>query len=153
MNDSIAIHHASKREQALESLFGLMALLPLGPGALRRNSTLPERLGDHAMVFLRDGDLTQEDVSLSPVSYQWAQSASVEIYIAHPEAAARDARMDEILKSLANLVLGDPTLGGMVDYTECFPPKFEDVTPEGGTGIKACTLEVAMHYLSSHPLA
>ncbi len=144
---------ASQREAALGALFTLLDGLPLQPNAIRRNLSLPERLSEHAMVFLRDGDMTQVDVTLSPVTYLWEHAASIEIYVAHPEASARDARMDELLQALGTLVLADPTLSGQIDHTEVMPPKFEDVTPEGSVGIKACTLDVVMHYASSHPLA
>jgi len=73
--------------------------------------------------------------------------------VSHPDGAERDARMDVLLKRFSELVSADRTLGGVVEFTQIHPPKFEEVAPDGAVGIKACTLDVVMHYASSDPLS
>ena len=73
---------ASQREAALGALFTLLDGLPLQPNAIRRNSSLPERLSEHAMVFLRDGDMTQVDVTLgSPAQYSTVAGETSELKV------------------------------------------------------------------------
>jgi len=143
----------SKREEAVGALFQLLGQLPLGGNVPKRNSALPERMTEHAMVVLRDGDMNEVEVMLSPLTYQWEHSANLEVYVSHPDGAERDARMDALLKLFSVLVTADRTLGGVVEFIEIHPPKFEEVAPDGAVGIKACTLDVVMHYASSDPLS
>ena len=143
----------SKREEAVGALFQLLGQLPLGGNVPKRNSALPERMTEHSMVVLRDGDMNEVDVMLSPLTYQWEHSANLEVYVSHPDGAERDARMDVLLKRFSELVTADRTLGGVVEFTQIHPPKFEEVAPDGAVGIKACNLDVVMHYASSDPLA
>ena len=143
----------SKREEAIGALFQLLGQLPLGGTVPKRNSALPERMTEHAMVVLRDGDMNEVEVMPSPLTYQWEHSANLEVYVSHPNGAERDARMDALLKQFSVLVSADRTLGGVVEFIEIHPPKFEEVAPDGAVGIKACTLDVVMHYASRDPLA
>jgi hypothetical protein len=149
----LACFFMSKREEAVGALFQLLGQLPLGGNVPKRNSALPERMTEHSMVVLRDGDMNEVDVMLSPLTYQWEHSANLEVYVSHPDGAERDARMDVLLKRFSELVTADRTLGGVVQFTQIHPPKFEEVAPDGALGIKACTLDVVMHYASSDPLS
>ena len=67
----------SKREEAVGALFQLLGQLPLGGNVPKRNSVLPERMTEHSMVVLRDGDMNEVDVMLSPLTYQWEHSANL----------------------------------------------------------------------------
>ena len=143
----------SQREEAIGALFVVLGQLSLGPTLVKRNAAVPERLSDHAFVFLRDGDMGEPEVSLSPLTYHWQHQAVIELYVAEPDAATRDARMDGLLEELGSLIQADRTLGGTVEYCEIAPPKFEELAPEGTSGIKACLLPVVLHYSSAGPLS
>ena len=54
---------------------------------------------------------------------------------------------------LATLIEADRTLGGVVEYAEIGPPKFDELAPEGASGIKACLLPVVLNYSSAGPLS
>jgi hypothetical protein len=60
--------------------------------------------------------------------------------------------MDGLLTELAGLVEADRTLGGVTEYVDIGPPKFDELAPDGTSGIKACLLPVVLHYSSSGPL-
>jgi len=144
----------SQRENAIGALFVLLGQLSLGTSGttVKRNAALPERLAEHAMAILRDGEMGEPDVSLSPLTYHWQHQVVIELFVADPDAAVRDARMDGLLTELASLIEADRSLGGVVEYAEIGPPKFDQLAPDGTSGIKACLLPVVLHYSSSGPL-
>ncbi len=142
----------SQRENAIGALFSILGQLSLGT-MVKRNAALPERIADHAMAILRDGEMGEPDVSLSPLTYHWQHQVVIELFVADPDAAARDARMDGLLTELASLIEADRTLAGVVEYAEIGQPKFDELAPEGTSGIKACLLPVVLHYSSAGPLS
>ena len=144
----------SHREEAIGALFAVLGQLSLGASVatVKRNAALPERVTDQAMAILRDGEMGEPEVSLSPLTCHWQHQVTIELFVADPDAAARDARMDSLLTDLAILIEADRTLAGVVEYAEIGPPKFDELAPEGTSGIKACLLPVILHYSSSGSL-
>ena len=145
----------SQRENAIGVLFAVLGQLSLGSSGatVKRNAALPERIADHAMAILRDGEMGEPEVSLSPLTYHWQHQVAIELFVADPDASARDARMDGLLVELAALIEQDRTLGGQIQYAEIGPPKFDELAPDGTSGIKACLLPVVLHYSSAGPLS
>ena len=141
----------SQRENAIGALFSVLGQLSLGT-MVKRNAALPERIADHAMAILRDGEMGEPEVSLSPLTYHWQHHVAIELFVADPDAAARDSRMDGLLTELAALIETDRTIGGVIEYAEIGPPKFDELAPDGTSGIKACLLPVVLHYSSAGPL-
>ena len=141
----------SQRENAIGALFAVLGQLSLG-STVKRNAALPERVSDQAMAILRDGEMGEPEVSLSPLTYHWQHQVAIELFVADPDASARDARMDGFLVELATLIEADRTLGGVIEYAEIGPPKFDELAPDGTSGIKACLLPVILHYSSAGPL-
>ena len=141
----------SQRESAIGALFAVLGQLSLGV-MTKRNAFLPERLSEHAMAVLRDGEMGEPEVSLSPLTYHWQHQVAIELFVADPDASERDKRMDGLLVELAALIEADRTLDGVIEYAEIGPPKFDELAPDGVSGIKACLLPVVLHYSSSGPL-
>ncbi len=142
----------SQRENAIGALFAVLGQLSLGT-MVKRNAALPERIADHAMAILRDGEMGEPEVSLSPLTYHWQHQVAIELFVADPDASTRDSRMDGLLTELASLIEADRTLAGVVEYAEIGQPKFDELAPEGTSGIKACLLPVVLHYSSAGPLS
>ena len=142
----------SQRENAIGALFAVLGRLSWGP-TVKRNAALPERIADHAMAILRDGEMGEPEVSLSPLTYHWQHQVAIELFVADPDASTRDSRMDGLLTELASLIEADRTLAGVVEYAEIGQPKFDELAPEGTSGIKACLLPVVLHYSSAGPLS
>ncbi len=141
----------SQRESAIGALFAVLGQMSLGV-MTKRNASLPERLSEHAMAVLRDGEMGEPEVSLSPLTYHWQHQVAIELFVADPDASERDKRMDGLLVELAALIEEDRTLDGVIEYAEIGPPKFDELAPDGVSGIKACLLPVVLHYSSSGPL-
>ena len=142
----------SQRENAIGALFAVLGQLSLGT-MVKRNAALPERIADHAMAILRDGEMGEPEVSLSPLTYHWQHQVAIELFVADPDTSTRDSRMDGLLTELASLIEADRTLAGVVEYAEIGQPKFDELAPEGTSGIKACLLPVVLHYSSAGPLS
>lgn len=142
----------SQRENAIGALFAVLGRLSLGT-TVKRNAALPERIADHAMAILRDGEMGEPEVSLSPLTYHWQHQVAIELFVADPDTSTRDSRMDGLLTELATLIETDRTLAGVVEYAEIGQPKFDELAPEGTSGIKACLLPVVLHYSSAGPLS
>ena len=141
----------SQRENAIGALFAVLGQLSLAT-TVKRNAALPERIADHAMAILRDGEMGEPEASLSPLTYHWQHQVAIELFVANPDASTRDSRMDGLLTELASLIEADRTLAGVVEYAEIGQPKFDELAPEGTSGIKACLLPVVLHYSSSGSL-
>ena len=141
----------SQRENAIGAVFAVLGQLSLVT-MVKRNAALPERISDHAMAILRDGEMGEPEVSLSPLTYHWQHQVAIELFVADPDASVRDARMDDLLIELAALIEADRTLGGVVEFADIGPPKFDELAPDGSSGIKACLLPVVLYYSSSGPL-
>lgn len=149
-------YKVSQRERAIGALFAVLGQLTLGqalgPTLVKRNSALPERLSDHAMAILRDGEMGEPELTLSPVMYHWQHETLVELFVADPDAARRDARMDALLVQLEELLAANPGLGGAVDFCVAGTPKFEELFVEGAAGIKSCVVPIVLHYSSASAL-
>ena len=149
-------YKVSQRERAIGALFAVLGQLTLGqasgPTLLKRNSALPERLSDHAMAILRDGEMGEPELTLSPVMYHWQHETLVELFVADPDAARRDARMDALLVQLEELLAANPGLGGAVEFCVASTPKFEELFVEGAAGIKSCVVPIVLHYSSASAL-
>ena len=141
----------SQRENAIGALFAVLGQLSLG-ATVKRNAALPERVSDQAMAILRDGEMGEPEVTLSPLTYHWQHQVAIELFVADPDAAVREARMDGLLVELATLIEADRTVGGVIEYAEIGTPKFDELAPDGTGGIKACLLTVVLHYSSTGPL-
>ena len=66
----------SQRENAIDALFAVLGQLSLGT-MVKRNAALPERIADHAMAILRDGEMREPEVSLSPLTYHWQHQVAM----------------------------------------------------------------------------
>ena len=93
----------SKREEVLLALLSKLRTTPLVK--VERNRMRPERVPPEGLLILRDGELGEPDVLLSPLIYVWTHSARVEVY---SSSADLDAHMDALLISLGEALNADP---------------------------------------------
>lgn len=137
----------SHREQVMQALHARLQTIPLVK--VERNRMRPERVPPEGLLILRDGDLGEPEVLLSPLTYVWIHTVRVELYSG---SADPDAHMDALLISLGEVINSDPDLGGLVDLIEIGPPDFDGAAPDGGPDIKAAVVPIRVTYETSHPL-
>ena len=137
----------SKRELVLQALHARLTGVPLAK--VERNRLRPERIPPEGLIILRDGEIGEAEVLLSPLSYVWTHAARIEVFSASGDP---DAHLDTLLTSIATVLGADPALGGQIDQMEIGAPDFDGAAPEGGPDIKAAIVPVRLIYETAHPL-
>ena len=140
----------SKREQVLNALLERLSTLP--DVEVKRNAVLPVTIPDNGLVVLRDGDIGEPDVLLSPVCYVFHHKAEVEVLVQQVEDADNDAKLDGILEAIGQILQADITLSGLIDYMHADPPEFVEQPVEGGLTIKGAVVPVVLEYVSDSNL-
>lgn len=141
----------SKREQALAGLFLCLKDNVTGLSVLR-NEPLPTKVPADGLIILRDGDLGEPEVTLSPTRYHYQHRAEIEALVQHGDPAQRDTALDTLLETVAQALDGQTSLGGLVDYLHIETPDFLSETVEGAPTIKAAVIPVILEYSTSNPL-
>jgi hypothetical protein len=137
----------SKRELVLQALHARLTGVPLAK--VERNRLRPERIPPEGLIILRDGEIGEAQVLLSPLSYVWTHAARIEVFSASGDP---DAHLDTLLTSIATILGVDPALGGEIDQMEIGAPDFDGAAPEGGPDVKAAIVPVRLIYETAHPL-
>jgi hypothetical protein len=140
----------TKRETILQVLFASLQTIK-GPHLLR-NEPLPEKIPAGGLIILRDGDLGEPEVTLSPLSYYWNHNASAEVLVQHANAARRDAMLDDLFQKIAAAVAADETLGGLCDRATPFPPDISNLAIDGAPSIKAAIIPIELVYTTDSQL-
>ena len=143
---------ASKAEQVLDALKGLLETLP--GAAVERNSVLPEKVPDGGLIILRGGDPGEPEQALGGFGSSYYQHAfEIEVYVEEGDAVARDAVFDDLLQQIGVALEADPTLDGLAfGLTYGRPgPAIEAIA--GAPAIKSATLTVTVDYESNAPLS
>ena len=102
---------ASKREEVLQALLAQLKSVPLVK--VERNRLRPERLPPEGLIILRDGDVGEPEILLSPLSYVWTHAARIEAFSG---AGDPDGHLDDLLMAIATALTADPTLGAPVKW-------------------------------------
>jgi hypothetical protein len=143
---------ASKAEQVLDALKGLLETLP--GAAVERNSVLPEKVPDGGLIILRDGDPGEPEQALGGFGSTYYQHAiDIEVYVEDGEAVARDAAFDDLLQQIGVALEADPTLGELAFGLTYGRPEPAIEAIAGAPAIKSTTLSVTVDYETDAPLA
>lgn len=140
----------TKRETILQALFTALQAIN-GPHILR-NEPLPEKVPAGGLIILRDGEMGEPEVTLSPLSYYWNHNASAEVLVQHANAARRDALLDDLFQKIAAAVVADETLGGLCDRTMPLPPDISNLAIDGASSVKAAIIPIELVYTTDSQL-
>ena len=139
----------SKREIVLNALFERLSTLDV---TAKRNDLLPQKIPDGGLVILRDGDVGEPEILLSPTCYIFTHRAELEVIVQKETPAERDQALDWLLVEIGELLQNDPRLGGEVDYMYADPPEFVEEPVEGGVTIKGAIVPIVLEYTSNSNL-
>jgi len=143
---------ASKAEQVLDALRGLLELVP--GAVVERNSVLPEKVPAGGLVILRDGDPGEPEQALGGFGNTYYQHAvEIEVYLEEGDAAARDAAFDELLQQIGAALEVDPTLDDLAFGLTYGRPEPVIEAVAGAPAIKTATLSVIVDYEAGAPLS
>lgn len=140
----------SKREQVLNAL--LDRLKALEHLVVLRNATLPVKIPNKGLVVLRDGNVGEPQILLSPVCYVFYHRAEIEVLIQQAEDADNDRRLDLILEHIGKIIMIDPTLSGLIDHMHAEAPEFIEQPVDGGLTIKGAIVPIVLEYVSTSNL-
>ena len=140
----------SKREHVLNALFARLSALP--DVEVKRNAVLPVKIPDNGLVVLRDGDIGEPDILLSPACYVFHHKAEIEVLIQQVEDSDNDAKLDSILEAIGLILKVDVTLSGLIDYMHADPPEFIEQPVDGGLTIKGAVVPIVLEYVSDSNL-
>ena len=139
----------SKREIVLNALFERLSTLDV---SVKRNDPLPQKIPDGGLVILRDGNVGEPEILLSPPYYIFTHRAELEVIVQQEAPAERDQALDWLLVEIGELLLSDPRLDGQVDYMHADPPEFVEEPVEGGVTIKGAIVPIVLEYTSNSNL-
>ena len=139
----------SKREIVLNALFERLSTLDV---SVKRNDPLPQKIPDGGLDILRDGNVGEPEILLSPPYYIFTHRAELEVIVQQEAPAERDQALDWLLVEIGELLLSDPRLGGQVDYMHADPPEFVEEPVEGGVTIKGAIVPIVLEYTSNSNL-
>ena len=140
----------SKREQVLNALLARLSALP--DVEVKRNAVLPVKIPDNGLVVLRDGDIGEPDILLSPACYVFHHKAEIEVLIQQAEDSDNDAKLDSILEAIGLILKVDVTLSGLIDHMHADPPEFIEQPVDGGLTIKGAVVPIVLEYVSDSNL-
>ena len=140
----------SKREQVLNALFTILSALT--EVEVKRNEMLPLKIPDGGLVVLRDGNIGEPLVLLSPPCFLYQHRAEIEVVVQQTSAADNDVRLDCILEEIGRLLMVDVTLSGLIDHMHADPPEFSEQSVDGGLTIKGATVPIVLEYMSNSNL-
>lgn len=138
------------RENILNALFERLSAIS-GPKVLR-NEVLPEKVSTEGLLILRDGDVGEPEVLLSPLAYYWEHRASLEVFVQSADSDTRNSLMDKLFQNIATILAADPTLGGLCDRATPLAPSPETLAIEGAPSIKAALVPIELIYTTTSQL-
>ncbi|MAI61097.1 MAG: hypothetical protein CBB87_01255 [Micavibrio sp. TMED27] len=139
------------RELALAGLF--LCLKDNVPDAeVLRNAPLPTKVPDAGLIIVRDGDVGEPEVTLSPTRYHYMHQAEIEALVQEAEQPVRDEALDSLLRSIGETLALNLNLNGAVDYLHIGSPEFLSETTSGAPTIKAAVVPVYLEYTTTNPL-
>lgn len=136
----------TSRETILAVLHARLSALP---ATALRGEVLPERVLADGLLFLRDGEPGEPEVTLSPLAYHYQHRAEIEAVV---QGSDRDAALDTLVAGLGAALAADRTLGGLCDWVEAEAPRVVDLPVEGAASLKAAVIPVMLHFSTADPL-
>lgn len=140
----------SKREEVLKALWTRLSTLT--EVEVKRNEMLPLKIPDGGLVVLRDGNIGEPTILLSPPCFLYQHRAEIEVVVQQTSAADNDAQLDRILEKIGQLIMDNVTLSGLIDHMHAAPPEFIEQSVEGGLTIKGATVPIVLEYSSINTL-
>ncbi|WP_439580628.1 hypothetical protein [Elioraea sp.] len=142
----------STREAALAALHAAVAsaLASHSPAPqVMRSETVPQRIAAGGLVMIQDGETVEETAILSPLRWQIRHVAEVVVASSGPTPEARAAALDALLIDVAEAIVADRTLGGVVEWAQPESPSFDDLEFDGAASVRAASVPVSLWFTTS----
>ncbi len=134
----------SKRETVLKALFSV--LQNIGDVKVERNSELPETTDEKGLLIMRDGEIEEMEVVLSPLLYSWQHTVQIEVFIKEDINGKGEMQRDDLLKKIDQAFSADETLSGNINGMTVARLDPGEISAKGSAVIKAATISVELFY-------
>ncbi len=141
----------SQRERAVTALYDYLNTT-LSDITVLRNAVLPTSIPSTGLIIVRDGEVGEPEIVLSPTRYIYKHQAQCDVMVQHPEDAQRERQLDELLVTLGSTLQQANTLEGVIDLLTVGSPDITTEPIEGAATIKAATVPVILEYVTDNPL-
>lgn len=119
--------------------------------ALQDDGDRPRRIDPRGTVWLRDGELSDPEIDLSPPSYNYVHRVPVEI-AAYISSEPLRVVLDRIAGKIGTAVFADRTLGGLITYLDVTALGLININQPGGQTQKGGMFDIVATYHTSNPL-
>ncbi len=139
----------SSRETAITALHVAIAtaLAARSPAPqVLRGETVPQRIAAGGLVMIQDGETVEETAILSPLRWQVRHVAEIVVAAPGVTPEARAAALDALLVDVAEAIIADRTLGGVVEWSQPESPSFDDLAFEGAAAVRVASVPVSLWF-------
>ncbi|HEY8948451.1 MAG TPA: hypothetical protein VIM56_06165 [Rhizomicrobium sp.] len=116
---------------------------------LQRNGGKPQRVDPAGNVVIRDGTPEIEGEELSPHVYYVAHRIQLEIAAFQQTGVSATDALKQMLASIGNELVADPTLGGLVELIEADAVEDDDLEDQGTPSGEWANVALIAHYATS----
>lgn len=141
---------SSRREAAVAAVVAaIAAALPLA--RVEREADAPVSVGASGHVVIRDGDVSEPDVTLGIArNYWWSHAIDIEVYARG--SAVRFSALDDMLMIIDDALAADRTIGEAVDDCAWRIDQLNDATSDGAESIRCALVALTVNYQTDTPL-
>jgi hypothetical protein len=119
---------------------------------LSNDSDRPARISPLGTVAMRDGDLGEPEIDLSPPTYHYDHRIPVEVMaVASPNVDIR-VQVDGMAFAIGEAIAADRTLGGLCVYVDVTALDIVDVVIPGGPSQLIGQFDIVASYHTTSPL-
>ena len=139
----------SSREAAIAALHAAIAtaLAARSPAPqVLRGETVPQRIAAGGLVMIQDGETVEETAILSPLRWQVRHVAEIVVAAPGVTPEARAASLDALLVDVAEAIIADRTLGGVVEWSQPESPSFQTLDFDGAASVRAASVPVSLWF-------
>lgn len=143
---------SSKRDSVLEAIRTLIEGALPGAIVKRGLENKPEQIGPGGIVVVRDGDLAESEVLLSPLTYIYDHHIPLEIAAFEANGIKPNDALDMMMVSIGTAIMADRTLGGLCDWIDAAAPVTDNLDGEGVAPGRWADAAIIATYATSNPL-
>ncbi len=143
----------SKRHDVDRAVLALVTRALLGNSVigLEDGADRPRRTEDNDMAVVRDGELEEPDVDLSPPTWHWVHRVPIELR-AYKQAIPLRQVLDGMAAKVGAAVAADRFLGGLVSFLDVSGLDVEPLSSFGARSELGATFDVIATYSTNSPL-
>lgn len=144
----------TKRLEVLQAVKAMIeAALPgMTVIGLENEGSAPERIPPNGRVIVRAGDPGVPEVDLSPIVYNYEHQIPLEIATYQSGTLSAEEALDGILDDIADAIVADRFIGGVVNFLDGYAPETNDIYVAGAEIARGADLILVASYSTDKPL-